>query len=305
MLSLDKTALELACSKLNIPSLDDDDYVFLNEFKMVLKPIANSITYIEGQRRGFGSYLPVLMKISVCLGDLQRKSGEMKYCGPLLAAIKNGFHTRFGHLMNLDQNNAERVKAVPLFIAMLSDPTMKASFIPKDWIARNRSTFRKMKEVLLTAAEQILQEEKQLNQVEHGQGTFAVATEGKMEFDRTFFITLYLRISIFYNPIRSIPFRSLLTSFIGLGSASGSVSNSNFEFSIEPYDNSDLLEEEFGGKQAIANEISCFLREPVNSEWNYLDQYPTIKKLHMKFNCIFCTEADVERIFSYAGRFEL
>lgn len=55
----------------------------------------------------------------------------------------------------------ERVKAVPLFVAMLTDPTRKTAFIPKEWITRNRTTLRKMREVLFTAAEQMLQEEKE------------------------------------------------------------------------------------------------------------------------------------------------
>lgn len=107
-----------------------------------------------------------------------------------------------------------------------------------------------------------------------------------------------------FSFLQHIPFTIPLSIPFFIVNDSDSNSKSKFEFSIEQCDNNELLEGEFGDTQAISHEISCFLREPVDSDWKYLDKFPIIKKLHMKFNCIFCTEADVERMFSYAGEFE-
>lgn len=70
---------------------------------------------------------------------------------------------------------------------------------------------------------------------------------------------------------------------------------------LREYNNNELLEREFGGSPLIAVEISNYLKQPTNKDWHYLDRFPTIKRLYLKYNCISCNEADVERIFSFAG----
>lgn len=64
---------------------------------------------------------------------------------------------------------------------------------------------------------------------------------------------------------------------------------------MRKYDN-----RECGGSPLLANEIANHLKRPTEKDHG-LDSFPTIKKLYFKFNCISCNEADVERVFSYAG----
>lgn len=60
----------------------------------------------------------------------------------------------------------------------------------------------------------------------------------------------------------------------------------------------------------MISELSAYFREPriefqtSNQDFEclrYLDKFPLIKEVYLKFNCIFQTEADVERVFSFAG----
>lgn len=80
---------------------------------------------------------------------------------------------------------------------------------------------------------------------------------------------------------------------------------------LREFDHSELLHQEFTQITPLMSEISSYLRKqkltPQTSNRDferlrYLDEYPTIKQLYLKYNCIHATEADVERIFSFAGR---
>lgn len=51
----------------------------------------------------------------------------------------------------------------------------------------------------------------------------------------------------------------------------------------------------------IAREINTYLASACDHEYEYLNNYPTIKQIFLKFNCIRSSEAICERMFSYAG----
>lgn len=70
---------------------------------------------------------------------------------------------------------------------------------------------------------------------------------------------------------------------------------------LREYNNKALLEREFGGSALIAVEIANYFKQSTNQDWQCLEKFPIIKKLYLKYNCIPCNEADVERIFSFAG----
>lgn len=61
---------------------------------------------------------------------------------------------------------------------------------------------------------------------------------------------------------------------------------------------------EFGSTNSATTEISNNLTELVVKEDNFkehLSKFPTIKKVWQKFNAFSSSEADCERLFSYAG----
>lgn len=54
----------------------------------------------------------------------------------------------------------------------------------------------------------------------------------------------------------------------------------------------------------VKDEIERYLRvKPTSSIQNGLKDYPIIRSIFMKFNCIQTSEAICERMFSYAGNF--
>lgn len=64
------------------------------------------------------------------------------------------------------------------------------------------------------------------------------------------------------------------------------------------------VELEFGSTNSATTEISNYLTEPAVEEIyfkGHLSKFPTIKQIFQKFNAFSSSEADCERLFSYAG----
>lgn len=79
---------------------------------------------------------------------------------------------------------------------------------------------------------------------------------------------------------------------------------------LREFNHDEMLHIEFGQNTCLISEISAYFRAPKitfqteNHDYErlcYLDNYPLIKEVYLKYNCISPTEADVERVFSYAG----
>lgn len=52
------------------------------------------------------------------------------------------------------------------------------------------------------------------------------------------------------------------------------------------------------------SDVIKYLNKPCEADLKNLSQvheYPIVKRLYIKFNCIMVAEADIERLFSYAG----
>lgn len=74
---------------------------------------------------------------------------------------------------------------------------------------------------------------------------------------------------------------------------------------LRKYDVSNIMEQEFGGSsKLLATEIMNYLSTPPSESLTVLKlkyPYTTMKQIFSKYNSIHTSEADVERIFSYAG----
>lgn len=113
-----------------------------------MQPIAEGITALEGNIC-FGAYLPYLFGIKSQLNRLTTQ--RLLYCKPLLDSVISGFYKRFDDLM--DPYN---IRSVPLYLAMITNPKYKLNYI-----AELRPTLlQKLKNMLISAAEMILEEEK-------------------------------------------------------------------------------------------------------------------------------------------------
>lgn len=83
---------------------------------------------------------------------------------------------------------------------------------------------------------------------------------------------------------------------------------------LREFDHSEMLYQEFTSSVPLVAELSSYLRKPklvyqtknhAFERLQYMNEFPILKELYLKFNCILSTEADVERIFSYAGSLNL
>lgn len=115
-MDIDEIQLRTVCTELKISTLSGDDYEFLREFISVIAPIANGITFLEGDKQLFGAYLPTLFGIKSTLLEIQ-SSRQLFHCMPLVDAVYNGFTTRFKDMMDINNR-----RATPFYLAMISDP---------------------------------------------------------------------------------------------------------------------------------------------------------------------------------------
>lgn len=83
---------------------------------------------------------------------------------------------------------------------------------------------------------------------------------------------------------------------------------------LREFDHSNMVHQEFTQSAPLVAEISSYLRksklvyQTENHHFerlNYMKEFPILKQLYLKYNCIFATEADVERVFSFAGSLSL
>lgn len=74
--------------------------------------------------------------------------------------------------------------------------------------------------------------------------------------------------------------------------------------SVKRFDNKSMLESICGADASISSEVSRFILGGSTDEWNmsYFNEYPNVKRVFLKYNSIHTTEADIERVFSYAGK---
>lgn len=142
---MDRPQLTALCIALNIPSLNDTDYAFLREFRLVMRPIADGLTALEGDIF-FGTYLPHLFGIQSHLERLKKQ--KFKFCDPLVTSIVEG---RFNEVMD-----PYHIRSVPLYLAMITNPKYKLSYMSQ----LRPTILQKLKNMLLTAAEEVLEETK-------------------------------------------------------------------------------------------------------------------------------------------------
>lgn len=132
-MSIEQIKLDSAFVKMGLCRIDQSEYEFLKNYHMCMEPIAKALKILEGNRHTFGAYLPMLFGLKAKLKAL-KNTMTGKVCYPLTVALYNGFKRRFGKLLVLDQRDPQ---AVPLYIAMITNPTFKLNFMNSNMITAN------------------------------------------------------------------------------------------------------------------------------------------------------------------------
>lgn len=102
--------------------LDDEDYIFLEEYRTCVRPFEISSKNLEANRYTFGLYLPSLITLRKRLSDLHMNN--MQFCTAMAEAIQTGFEQRSGEIMDIF-----KTRSVPFYIAMVSNPEYKLNFM--------------------------------------------------------------------------------------------------------------------------------------------------------------------------------
>lgn len=168
--------------------------------------------------------------------------------------------------------------SVPLYLAMLSHPLFKINFIPD---LRNTATaleyIGKCKGMMLKAIEIIDMDEEQrkISMDEAAVNTYSL--DGGASSPQFFlgFVCIFLFASSHF-----------ILQLLG----------------EDGIDVSKLLDLECSRSDIIMLEIKSFFREKLTENLEILDKYPSVEKVFLKFNCLMSSEADCERIFSYAAK---
>lgn len=131
-----------------------------------MRPIAEGITALEGNIC-FGAYLPHLFGIRSQLNYL--KTQKLRFCTPLLNAIETGFDERLNDLMD-----PYHTTAIPLYLAMITNPRYKLSYIGQ----LRPTILQKLKNMLLSAAEEIVKEDTKENENESNSASMENQNDG-------------------------------------------------------------------------------------------------------------------------------
>lgn len=154
ILSIGREKLNRACIQLHISQLDENDYVFLEEYYQCISPVAHALKTLEGNRFSFALYLPVLMALRSKFNELKNKNSV--HCDPLIDALENGYEYRFNRYMDI--YDAEGL-STPLYIAMATNPCYKLNFLGFREIPSHIS--QRVRNMLLTESRLIHNEEEE------------------------------------------------------------------------------------------------------------------------------------------------
>lgn len=119
---INKTMEQLELSKFT-----PNEFIFLNEYELVTKPIAEAIDNLQRSDSFFSLYLPTLFTVKAAL-EKMKADQSILYCTPLLCAIYDGFMKRFDTFFDFQAK-----KTIPALLATVSDPFFKLRWIPKEY----------------------------------------------------------------------------------------------------------------------------------------------------------------------------
>lgn len=73
---------------------------------------------------------------------------------------------------------------------------------------------------------------------------------------------------------------------------------------VRRFNNQSMLQSICGEDASVSSEVSKFILSGSTVKWDmsYFDIYPNVKRVFLKYNSIHTSEADIERVFSYAGK---
>nr|XP_012226038.1 PREDICTED: uncharacterized protein LOC105674340 isoform X1 [Linepithema humile] len=222
-----KTKLNDLNSNLNLCAFKEIELEYLEEFCLLMKPIATALDYLQKETDCFyGQLLPILFSLKQRLQNLQEQN--LQHTGFVLSNLLTSLHKRFAKFFELSPEVNEAI------IASCFHPSFKLK-----WLSENLESERRRIQNLC------------VNSMETMETSMSEqATSPTSDTDKDFFI-----------------------------------------FSCPKT-------EKQQSQQQL--EFVSFLNDKSKS-LSSLNNYPSVKKLFIRFNTSLCSSAAVERLFSFAG----
>lgn len=142
LLKKDQEKLKCGMMELQLETLSPIDIDFLQEYTLVLKPVANLLDNFQKSDCYYAIYLPSLCATIRKL-EKMKQNNEIKFCMPLIDALLNGIKTRFATVLDIESDECQAA-----IIAACTHPHFKLRWISDSF------DLQKVKEILLKAAEE-------------------------------------------------------------------------------------------------------------------------------------------------------
>lgn len=116
-----KSSLSELCYRLGIPSFESSEIEYLEEYVKVMKPIADAIDYLQGEKTMFfGYFLPALLSIKVKMRRLENE--QLKYLSNVNKCLQKSLIKRFQKYFSLESEAWDAV------VAAIVIPDVKLKF---------------------------------------------------------------------------------------------------------------------------------------------------------------------------------
>ncbi|KYQ54442.1 hypothetical protein ALC60_06674 [Trachymyrmex zeteki] len=120
-----KQFLGSVCDALDLPKFKETDFEFLAEYIECVKPIAEALDRLQGEKNCFyGELLPVLLQTQKNLQKLQYR--HLKYCAKLVIVLLEGLYKRFSNYFDFSSRVNDAI------LAAVSHPFFKLRWVPKE-----------------------------------------------------------------------------------------------------------------------------------------------------------------------------
>lgn len=279
--------MKVACEACDIDALNHDDYNFITEYTECAGIIADALRILEGQNHSFALYLPVLFGVRTALSEIV----SLEYCKPLLDSIIKGFNDRLDNHMNIRLSLSR-----PLFMAMASHLRYKF-----DYMRANRVSlliYSNIEKFLYNECEKIFMSRfDQRDQVQEPTEPMSIASQDNLTQPQPQSNDVEM---VTAGPSHSAddPLHSNETPQLD-GRLSKLLVATDVSHSLKKI----ALQNR---NQTISAQITEYLNTPRIQGTDddvvaHLNNYPLVKEVFLKYNCIKTSEAICERIFSYAG----
>ena len=115
----DEASINSLFQSLDVRPITTDESVFLEEFIRVMKPVADGLDILQGEKTATAGHLvPTLL----CILDEWKNIGDLKYTTPLVNKMSTSIHRRFEKELSSDE----------FTIAAALHPAFKLNWIPAD-----------------------------------------------------------------------------------------------------------------------------------------------------------------------------